>query len=62
MPEPVLIITLVVTIITGVVQLVQSYLDYKRDKLNNHNELYEVKNYQSSCCNIINVESDSETK
>ena len=61
MPEPILIITLVATITAGIFQLIQSYLDYRRDKLNNHSELYEVKSYQSSCCNI-NVESDSETK
>lgn len=59
MVEPVLITTLVITIFTGVCQLIQSYLDYRRDKLNNHNELYETKSYSSSCCNI-NVESDNE--
>lgn len=59
MVEPVLIITLSVTIFTGICQLIQSYLDYRRDKLNNHNELYETKSYSSNCCNI-NVESDNE--
>jgi hypothetical protein len=60
MPDPLLISTLVISIFTGITQLIQSYIDYKRDKLNNNNELYEVKNYSSSCCNI-NVDSDKET-
>lgn len=61
MVEPITIVTLVTVIITGVFQIVQSYLDFQRDKLNNHNELYETKTYSSSCCNI-NVESDNENK
>lgn len=59
MPDPLTIITLVTVIITGLFQVVQSYLDYKRDKLNNHTQLYESKTYSSNCCNI-NVESDNE--
>lgn len=59
MPDPILITTLVATLVGGVINLIQSYLDYKRDRLNNNHDLYEMRNYQSSCCNII-TESDSD--
>jgi hypothetical protein len=61
MPDPILISALIMSIFTGICQIVQSYLDYKRDKLNNNNELYEAKNYSSNCCSI-NVISDNENE
>ena len=50
--EVVVIINLVTTVIVGLTQAIQMYIDYKRDKINNHDSLYEVKAYNSNCCNI----------
>lgn len=59
MPEAILISTLVMSIFTGLLQIIQSYIDYKRDKINKNDNIYEIKNYHSNCCNI-NTELDSD--
>lgn len=59
MPEPISITILVVTIVTAISQLIQSIIDYKRDKLNQHSQLYETKEYISECCNF-NIRTDDE--
>lgn len=60
MPEPLIIVTLISSLITAFIQCFQSYIDYKRDRVNNTHEIYEAKNYTSSCCNIT-VDSDNES-
>lgn len=59
--DPITLITLITVIITSLSQVTQMILDYKRDKNNKHDSIYEMKSYKSSCCNI-NVESDGEEK
>ena len=59
MPDPIILTTLIATLVGGLISCFQSYLDYKRDHLNNHNDLYEMKTFQSNCCSTI-IESDSD--
>ncbi len=61
MVEPITIATLITVIITSVTQIIQMILDYKRDKHDNRESIYELKEYNSNCCNI-NYESDKEEK
>lgn len=55
--EIIALLTLITVAVTLVTQLVQSYLDYKRDKLNKHDdELYRA--YQCNCCVVIEDNSE----
>lgn len=46
-----MILNLIVGVLTILAQIVQSILDYKRDKLNNnHDKLYDKRQYTCTCC------------
>lgn len=50
MIDPITICTLITVIVTSLLQISQLYIDYKRDKINSHDSLYELRNFQSNCC------------
>ena len=57
--EVVAIVTLVSASLTLFVQLLQSYLDYKRDLLNKHDDLYKPNHhYNCNCCVVIEENSE----
>lgn len=51
------LLTLITVALTLLAQILQSYLDYKRDQLNKHDdELYRA--YQCNCCVVIEETSE----
>lgn len=52
------ILNVIFSFLTIIAQMLQSLLDYKRDKLNNQNRLYEYKEYSSNCCVVIEDNSE----
>lgn len=60
MVDIILISTLIASIFTGISQIVQIYLDYKRDSNAGNNE--KIYNLQSKCCNLEIETSDNDDK